>query len=207
MVNEELYEEDKEETNYSKTVKAMKFKSNDDLPINLKTEFDSKFFYPKSKGSLRKAKSTQISFYSTSMDPVREVKEELDNISETMLQSPRIKFPTDFTEDNTLLPKSCFTSGGFHVSKNYSLTDDDVIEEDNNENLVEVERPSRKKDSMHKLIESFVDKEEDSNFPMPNNELNLDNNEINFEPIEEEKAELDDEEFHYNIKNKSSNIF
>ena len=66
------------------------------------------------------------------IDPILEVKEETEKFEQKVLESPRIKFMTDFSEDN--ISSKLINQ---HFNK-YDITDE-IIAEDNNENVIENE--------------------------------------------------------------------
>jgi len=117
------------------------------------------------------------------MDPVLEVTEESDNTKiSKLIYSPRIKLYSDKIEDlNTPKMKSSHS----HFFTNQS----EVIAEDNNENLVEIEK-IHKRSNNSKILESSMDKTEVvDNF----NEIKIDAFEENHiqETIEEDPEDED----------------
>jgi len=124
------------------------------------------------------------------MDPVVEVKEEIEKPERKLLMnSPRISYLTD-THEDAISPRKYYTSA-FHTK--FDLVTNSVITEDNNENAVEFNDKKKlkikKKDSFVRTkIEHFVDKSE--NVEEGNNEINVDTD--NIETIKEENYEEED---------------
>jgi len=137
--------------------------------------------------------SSEKIFKLTEMEPVFEVKEEVEKPEnhKKSISSSRLKLIKDSKEDtisNTHLQQ-------FYTTSNLYDHFVDTIAEDNNENLVENELGTTK---THKKIEKFVDKLED--IEEINNDLCIDT--LNIDPIKEENNE--DEE--YNLDKKHFNL-
>jgi len=97
------------------------------------------------------------------MDTLFEVKEEQcpdasENKSKIKLQSPQMKFITDYEEDNTCRP-AFFSSNHASTLKFDYIEQDEVITEDHDENNLENNLEMRKSSSSKKL-ENFIDKSE-----------------------------------------------
>jgi len=97
------------------------------------------------------------------MDTLFEVKEEqcpdaAENKSKIKLQSPQMKFITDYVEDNTCRP-AFFSSNHVSTFKFDYTEQDEVITEDHDENNLENNLDMRKSSSSKKL-ENFIDRSE-----------------------------------------------
>lgn len=208
VVNEENNEEENE-SEHPVRRKRLDFSSanyNDDLPSKFK----------KSKSKIRDAvvnssfksrleKIENINSLSMNFDTVVEDREEeKDNLNLNThniirglslgLNSPRVLFMTDNTEDSTIMNGPI---SNLHVNKDYNI--DEVITEDYNENFIEeIKKPLRGDKMLHKglLMEGVVDKEEnillEGLMSISVNVNGVDN--LDFEPIKEENGEEDDKE-------------
>jgi hypothetical protein len=193
---EDEYERDADILSKRKPLKFSNISFNDDLPSNISrntfTLQSIKRVSMSPSAKSFKSHSHSVNILSTNMDPVVEVKEEEQTRNEAKqgmlsLNSPRIKYMTDNREDVTIQTPNYLSNSSFHyLPKDYTIESGNIIAEDNNENLVENETKIRKKESMHKMLENIIDKEENYNIQ----ELNVNaGSNANFEPIKEEKDE------------------
>jgi hypothetical protein len=202
VVNEENNEEENETENPVRR-KRLDFSSasyNDDLPSKFKktkSKMNNSSSQPSFKSRLEKMEN--INSLSVNFDTVVEDKEEeKDNIIRGLslgLNSPRVLFMTDNTEDSTITP---WNGTALHVPRDYGI--EEVIAEDNNENYIEeIKKPIRDGINLHKnalLMDGVVDKEEnillDGLMNVNVNVNGVDN--VEFEPIKEENVEEEDKE-------------
>lgn len=213
-VVQETQEENNKELEFKRT-KLSSFQFNDDILMtnSIQIKFETLISLPKEPITPKIKSNSKSKTISSLMDPVYEVKEEADDKNEKVnkvMNSPRIKYLTDFKED-VIPSKKVFSSihNTFH-KVNYEMEKDEVITEDNNENIPEEGRKVKKKESSHKFLESFIDKTDS----VISDEVNLNDNQLinveepaDFETIKEEIIEDDEKETIHKISESIFIIF
>jgi hypothetical protein len=197
VVNEEKVE-DENEIEHPVRRKPLNFSTasyNDDLPSKFKKSSKSKSLSNSASQpsfKTRFEKMDNVDILTMNFDPVVEDREEERDANQKQLlglNSPRVLFMTDFTEDTGIHP---WNVANLHVHRDYALDTSEVIAEDNNENNVEEVR-RKPKEFLHKsVLDDIIDREEIIISKM--HELNVNSENLDFETINEANVEDEDKD-------------